>query len=105
MDSKTVDMINYLSTNINFECIFFFDEKEFKESSVILSFMDGVYNSIHRKVFLLTTNKLDVNNTLIGRPSRIRYRKSFDSLSELQYVKVGDHFSDCTILMTCPEKK
>ncbi len=84
MNSKTADMINYLSTSINFECIFFFDEyeKEFEESSVILSFMDGVYNSIHRKVFLLTTNSLNVDKNLIGRPSRIRYRKSFDNLPE-----------------------
>lgn len=77
-------LIKYLSTAINFDCIFFFDEyeKEFKDSSDVLSFMDGTYNSIYRKVFLLTTNELKVDPNLLGRPSRIRYKKSFDNLSE-----------------------
>lgn len=77
-------LIKYLSTAIDFDCIFFFDEyeKEFKDSSDVLSFMDGTYNSIYRKVFLLTTNELKVDSNLLGRPSRIRYKKSFDNLSE-----------------------
>lgn len=77
-------LIKYLSSSIDFDCVFFFDEyeKEFKDSSDILSFMDGTYNSIYRKVFLLTTNELKVDPNLLGRPSRIRYKKSFDNLSE-----------------------
>ena len=77
-------LIKYLSTAIDFDCIFFFDEyeKEFKNSSDVLSFMDGTYNSIYRKVFLLTTNELNVDPNLLGRPSRIRYKKSFSNLSE-----------------------
>ena len=77
-------LIEYLSTAINFDCIFFFDEyeKEFEDSSDILSFMDGTYNSIYRRVFLLTTNELKVDSNLLGRPSRIRYKKSFDNLPE-----------------------
>lgn len=77
-------LIKYLSTSIDFDCIFFFDEyeKEFKNSSDVLSFMDGTYNSIYRKVFLLTTNELNVDLNLLGRPSRIRYKKSFNNLSE-----------------------
>lgn len=77
-------LIKYLSTSIDFDCIFFFDEyeKEFKDSSDVLSFMDGTYNSIYRKVFLLTTNELNVDPNLLGRPSRIRYKKSFSNLSE-----------------------
>jgi hypothetical protein len=77
-------LIKYLSTSIDFDCIFFFDEyeKEFKNSSDVLSFMDGTYNSIYRKVFLLTTNELKVDPNLLGRPSRIRYKKSFSNLSE-----------------------
>lgn len=69
-------LIKYLSTSIDFDCIFFFDEyeKEFKNSSDVLSFMDGTYNSIYRKVFLLTTNELNVDPNLLGRPSRIRYK-------------------------------
>lgn len=77
-------LIKYLSTSIDFDCIFFFDEyeKEFKNSSDVLSFMDGTYNSIYRKVFLLTTNELNIDPNLLGRPSRIRYKKSFSNLSE-----------------------
>lgn len=78
------DMINYLSTNIDFDCTFLFDEyeKEFEESSYVLSFMDGVYNSVYRKVFLLTANTLKVDKNLLGRPSRIRYKKEFGNLEE-----------------------
>lgn len=78
------DMLKFLATQINFNCIFFFDEyeKEFRESSSVLSFMDGVYNSQYRKIFLLTTNELEINNNLLGRPSRIRYVRSFGNLPE-----------------------
>ena len=78
------DMLKFLATQINFDCIFFFDEyeKEFRESSSVLSFMDGVHNSQHRKIFLLTTNELDINTNLLGRPSRIRYVRSFGNLPE-----------------------
>lgn len=84
MGDSNDKLIKYLSTAINFDCIFFFDEyeKEFKESSDVLSFMDGTYNSTYRKVFLLTTNELNVDPNLLGRPSRIRYKKSFSNLSE-----------------------
>lgn len=67
-------------------CTLFFDEfeKNFdtreKEDVELLSLMDGVYNSPYRRVFLLTTNRLHVNENLLGRPSRIRYRKSFGNL-------------------------
>ena len=83
-DDTNDKLIKYLSTAIDFDCIFFFDEyeKEFKDSSDVLSFMDGTYNSVYRKIFLLTTNKLNVDSNLLGRPSRIRYKKSFDNLSE-----------------------
>ena len=84
MGDSNDKLIKYLSTTINFDCVFFFDEyeKEFKNSSDVLSFMDGTYNSIYRKVFLLTTNELKVDPNLLGRPSRIRYKKSFSNLSE-----------------------
>lgn len=78
------NMLKFLATQINFDCIFFFDEyeKEFKESSSVLSFMDGVHNSQYRKIFLLTTNELEINSNLLGRPSRIRYVRSFGNLPE-----------------------
>ena len=83
MGEHNQSMIEYLSS-INCDCIFFMDEfeKNFNESdSTILQIMDGVYNSNHRKVFLLTTNLMNINENLIGRPSRIRYVKHFGNLS------------------------
>lgn len=75
-------VVNYLST-IDSDCVFFFDEydKEFEEDTSVLSFMDGASNTNTRKVFLLTVNKMLINENLIGRPSRIRYVKRFNSLS------------------------
>jgi hypothetical protein len=42
--------------------------------------MDGVYTSEYRKVFLLTTNELNINENLLSRPSRIRYVREFGNL-------------------------
>lgn len=88
-------MMNYMSTEINFDCIFFFDEyeKTFNEDTTILSFMDGVYNSTSRKVFLLTTNNLTIDRNLIGRPSRIMYLKKFGNLE----TEVASKFLDDTL--------
>lgn len=77
-------MMEYLST-FNFDCIYFFDEfeKNFKDDeSSVLQIMDGVYNSEHRKVFLLTTNRTWVNENLLSRPSRIRYVKEFKNIGK-----------------------
>lgn len=58
-------------------------EKNFSEGhQEILQMMDGVYNSEYRKVFLLTTNELNINENLLGRPSRIRYVKEFGNLDK-----------------------
>lgn len=74
--------IDYVST-LACDCIIFMDEfeKNFSEEhQEILQMMDGVYNSKFRKVFLLTTNELNINENLLGRPSRIRYVKEFGNL-------------------------
>lgn len=42
--------------------------------------IDGVYNC-KRKLYILTTNKLTVDENLLGRPGRIRYIKEFGNLS------------------------
>lgn len=85
---------------INCPCVLFFDEfeKNFDTNKghdiELLSIMDGVFNSPHRRVFLLTTNKLYINENFIGRPSRIRYRKSFGNLpSEV----VMEYLDDCLV--------
>lgn len=71
--------------SLNFKCVLFFDEfeKNFdpKEDVNILTIMDGVYNCCERKVFILTTNELRINDCLLSRPSRIRYKKEFTNIS------------------------
>lgn len=99
--------------SINHDCIFFFDEfeKNFRlkyddedendaAGEDLLSIMDGVYNSEHCHIFLLTTNKLKVNDNLISRPSRIRYLKSFDDVLD---DKVLNEFIDDNLIY--PEYK
>lgn len=84
MGDNTGAAIDYVST-LACDCIVFMDEfeKNFSdENQEIIQMMDGVYNSKYRKIFLLTTNELKVNENLLGRPSRIRYIKEFGNLSK-----------------------
>lgn len=81
---ETMAAVDYVST-MPCDCIIFMDEfeKNFAEGNQeILQMMDGVYNSEFRKIFLLTTNELNVNDNLLGRPSRIRYVKQFGNLDK-----------------------
>ena len=83
MGDSNQAMIEFLS-GFNFDCVLFFDEfeKNFSDKdSTILQIMDGVYNSGYRKIFLLTTNEMSINENLVGRPSRIRYVRRFGNLS------------------------
>ena len=41
--------------------------------------IDGVYNAC-RRLYILTTNQLTLNDNLLGRPGRIRYRFEFSNL-------------------------
>ena len=82
MGENNQDMISYLAS-FNFDCVFFFDEfeKQFNENDCsILQIMDGIYTSEYRRVFLLTTNELKINENLLSRPSRIRYIRQFGNL-------------------------
>lgn len=92
MGDHNQSMIEFLSS-IEGDCILFLDEfeKNFSESdSTILQIMDGVYNSKYRKVFLLTTNAMTINENMVGRPSRIRYVKEFGNLD----LKVVNEYLD-----------
>ena len=83
-----------------FECIILIDEAEktFKdEQEVLLKMIDGVYYST-RKLYLLTTNKLTVDENLLGRPKRIRYIKEFGNLSTKTVNEViDDNLSDLAL--------
>ena len=73
--------------SIDFSCVVFIDEAEKifdnndPDCSVeLLRMVDGVYSAA-RKIFILTTNSLSLNENLIDRPSRIRYVKEFGNVS------------------------
>ena len=66
-----------------FECVVLIDEAEKtfrEEGEVLLKMIDGVYNE-KRKLYLLTTNSLCLDQNLLGRPGRIRYIKQFGNLT------------------------
>ena len=70
--------------SLNFECVVFIDEAEktFKkgeDDDIFLRLIDGVYNAC-RRLYILTTNQLTLNDNLLGRPGRIRYRFEFSNL-------------------------
>ena len=70
--------------SLNFECVVFIDEAEktFKkgeDDDILLRLIDGVYNA-KRRLYILTTNQLTLNENLLGRPGRIRYRFEFSNL-------------------------
>ena len=95
--SKPIKGMLEFIQSLCFECIIFIDEAEktFKgEQEVLLKMIDGVYNST-RKLYLLTTNKLTVDENLLGRPGRIRYIKEFGNLSIKAVNEViDDNLSD-----------
>jgi len=69
--------------NINQDVIIFVDEYEkiYEKDADMLSIMDGATNSDYRRIFLLTTNTLYLNDNLLQRPGRIRYLKTFKDLT------------------------
>jgi hypothetical protein len=72
------DFVNSLPQNITV----FIDEYEkvYANSSELLSYMDGSMSSAYRRVFLLTMNTLNIDENLLDRPSRVRYKKNFGNL-------------------------
>lgn len=98
--SKPIKGMLEFIQSLCFECIILIDEAEktFKEEQeVLLKMIDGVYNS-KRKLYLLTTNKLTVDENLLGRPGRIRYIKEFGNLSTKAVNEViDDNLSDPTL--------
>lgn len=80
--SKPVDGLLEFIQALNFEAAVLIDEAEKtfdEESEILLKMIDGVYNN-RRKLYILTTNELTLDDNLIGRPGRIRYVKQFGNL-------------------------
>ena len=90
--------------NIGYECVILLDEaekvfaKDEGDDKILLSLIDGVYNAA-RKLYVLTTNTLNVNDNLIGRPGRIRYVKEFRNLPVPMVVEYAkDNLKDISKL-------
>lgn len=91
--SKPLDGLLEFVQSLCFECVILIDEAEKTfdhDREDLLKMIDGVYNNA-RKLYLLTTNKLSVDENLIGRPGRIRYVKEFGNLSA---KAVSDYIDD-----------
>ena len=76
-----------------FECVVLIDEAEktfHERGDVLLKMIDGVYNE-SRKLYILTTNRLGIDENLLGRPGRIRYIKQFGNLTA---KAVADYIKD-----------
>lgn len=70
--------------DIQQDVVIFIDEYEkiYKDRDhSVLTIMDGAMDNGFRKVFLLTTNELWINDNLIQRPGRVRYLKTYNDLS------------------------
>lgn len=100
VNSPYPGLANFIA-NISCPCVLLFDEfeknfsKEEGNDTMLLSIMDGVFNSAYRRIFILTTNELHINENFIGRPSRIRYRKSFGNLQpEVVIEYLNDNLND-----------
>lgn len=81
--SKPLEGLLEFVQSLCFESVILIDEAEktfSDEREVLLKMIDGVYNN-RCKLYILTTNKLTVNENLLGRPGRIRYIKEFGNLS------------------------
>ena len=81
--------INDIQQNV----IIFIDEYEKIYSDrdhSVLTVMDGALDNGYRKVFLLTTNQLYVNDNLLQRPGRVRYVKTYKDLSREAIEEIVD---------------
>lgn len=100
-------LVSFLNS-IQQDVIIFIDEYEKiynKYDNALLSVMDGAFRTDSRKMFLLTTNELNIERNMLQRPSRIRYIKSYTDLTLDVIMEVVDdklvhkHLRDCTIKM------
>lgn len=85
-------LLNFIQS-LCFECVVLIDEAEKTfggSNKVLLKMIDGVYNET-RKLYILTTNELCIDENMHGRPGRIRYIKQFDNLTA---KAAADYISD-----------
>lgn len=107
--TKPIAECHFFLNGIPQDITIFIDEfekvfaKDKDNSADMLTIMDGALNSEHRRMFVLTTNNLHVNENLIQRPGRIRYLVTFSDLSHSVIEEIIDdrlkhkHLKDETI--------
>lgn len=84
---------------LSFEAVILIDEaektfSEEEDAHILLKLIDGVYNRT-RKLYILTTNRLHINENLLGRPGRIRYIQEFTNLPKATVEKyLEDNLKD-----------
>lgn len=71
---------------IHQEVVLFYDEfekthKEEADQQRLLSVLDGVSRSKYRRMYLLVTNKTTLDDNLLDRPGRIRYKFEYSRLA------------------------
>ena len=113
--NQSIHLSDFLNDNVQQDAVIFIDEIEkiFTNDSNtmpdLLSLLDGVNVSKHRRLYLFTSNSRIVSSYLDCRPSRVRYRKEFGNLDRntiksiiddvLIYPQYADElFSVCTRL-------
>jgi len=76
------DKIPSFINEIQQDVIIFVDEYEkiYDRDHSVLTIMDGAMDNGYRRVFLLTSNSMYVNDNMIQRPGRIRYIKKYGDL-------------------------
>lgn len=94
--TDTANFINEIQQDITV----FIDEyekvyNEEKDGGTLLTVMDGVLNNGFKKLFILTTNYLYVNENLLSRPSRVRYVKEFKDLPVKTINEIIDDKLEC----------
>lgn len=95
VDTEYENFQNYFNGLDQDICIFIDEyEKIFGESNDLLTIMDGVLNSEHKRSFILTTNTIYISESLLQRPSRIRYLKTFKDLDKDTIIEI---VKDCLI--------
>lgn len=68
------------------------DEEKVGGDHTLLGLMDGTYKTSHRKLFLLTTNHVWINENMINRPGRVRYMRKFH---DLDLEQINEIIEDC----------
>ena len=94
--TKPIAECHFFLNGIPQDITIFIDEfekvfaKDKDNSADMLTIMDGALNSEHRRMFVLTTNNLHVNENLIQRPGRIRYLVTFSDLHHSVIEEIVD---------------